>query len=357
MMAGFFRPHKGGTERFIEDISLFLSDKCEVTILTTNTENAPPQQWLGGVEVMRLPAITLFSQTYPLIVPTPSFFYLMGHIVKKKYDVIVTHTRFFQTTFLGYLLSLLLGIPLLHVEHGSSHIIYKSKGLERIAHLTDHVWGYLLLQRACKVATVSSASSEFLGHLGTKKEIEIIPNFVDTNIFYKKKRSAQLTVTYVGRIVEQKGIADILAVWGEIKKKFDARLLIVGEGEERKRLEGVADDVFFLGEKDTEEVAEILAMTDVFVNSSHAEGLPSSVLEACACGLPVVATDVGGTRDVIEDKFLVPPYNREMLLEKILLLLGDEEKREKAGERNKRTVCEKFSLEVVGEKFRRFIGI
>jgi glycosyltransferase involved in cell wall biosynthesis len=357
MTSGFFRPHRGGTERYIEELSDFLSCDYAITILSTNTEGVVPQEHAGTVEVIRLPVVPLFSGTYPFILPTPSFFSLMKNVLEKRYDVVVTHTRFFQTTFLGYLISIVRGIPLLHMEHGAAHITFENKAIELVAHALDHICSFFLLRRAEKVGAVSHASSEFLRHIGARGDIECIPNFVDTRIFSGKGKSERLTVIYVGRLVERKGVSDLLAIWPDVKEKYDAQLLIIGEGEARERLESLASrDVFFLGEKDASEVARVLASSDLFVNPSLSEGLPSTVLEACACGLPVVATDVGGTGDVIGREFLVSPRDRDALLRKILLLLGDERMRREVGKRNRETVEKEFCLEVVAQEFRRFIG-
>ena len=117
-------------------------------------------------------------------------------------------------------------------------------------------------------------------------------------------------------------------------RRLDARLLIVGDGPRRAELEaaakreGVAARVEFLGTQ--AEPLAWLARADVFVQSSHFEGTPTAVLEAMACGVPVVATDVGGTPEVVEHErtgLLVQPDERAFA-SAIERMLGDRELRE-----------------------------
>ncbi len=109
----------------------------------------------------------------------------------------------------------------------------------------------------------------------------------------------------VAALTSQKGHPTLLRAFAALKQqRGDALLLIVGAGQERPALEalanqlGVSDSVRFLGKRD--DVAEILAISDVFVLASHAEGMPISILEALCAGLPVVASDVGGVSDLVK---------------------------------------------------------
>jgi glycosyltransferase involved in cell wall biosynthesis len=113
----------------------------------------------------------------------------------------------------------------------------------------------------------------------------------------------------------------------------------------------VEDLVFFLGFRD--DVPRILASLDLFVLSSHLEGLGSSIMDAMASRLPVVATRTGGIPEVVVDGetgLLVPPRDPAALAEGILRLYRDRELAKKLGQRGYEVVCEKFSAEAMAER-------
>ncbi|HEX5603231.1 MAG TPA: glycosyltransferase family 4 protein [Pyrinomonadaceae bacterium] len=132
----------------------------------------------------------------------------------------------------------------------------------------------------------------------------------------------------------------------------DAAFLLAGEGELSDSLRGLAeelgisDSTFFLGR--CEKVAELLAVSEICVLSSKAEGFSNSILEYMAAGRPVVVTEVGGAREVVaegETGYLVPSGDDAMMAERLIALLGDSERARAMGAKGKRVVESKFSCE------------
>ena len=130
----------------------------------------------------------------------------------------------------------------------------------------------------------------------------------------------------------------------------DAAFLLAGEGELSDSLRGLAgelginDSTFFLGR--CERVAELLAVSEICVLSSKAEGFSNSILEYMAAGRPVVVTDVGGAREVVaegETGYLAPSGDDAMMAERLIALLQDPERARALGAKGKRVVEEKFS--------------
>ena len=128
--------------------------------------------------------------------------------------------------------------------------------------------------------------------------------------------------------------------------------LVAGEGEELAVLQeealnlGIQENVKFLGFR--EDVPSLLRAMDVFLLPSLSEGLPLSVLEALALQKPVVASDVGGIPEVVEDGitgYLVPPKNPQALADKILLLLRNPQLAAEFGKEGRKSVEQAFSLE------------
>jgi glycosyltransferase involved in cell wall biosynthesis len=176
------------------------------------------------------------------------------------------------------------------------------------------------------------------------KLIKVIRNGVDLDRFVAVRADrqerfpdlppqSQLIAVVANMNVETKGHTDLIRAAAEVSREFHgAKFLLVGDGVERSLLEaltqqlGLSDTVLFLGRR--KDVPSLLACCDLFVLPSWAEGLPNSVLEAMAAGLPVVSTRVGGTAEIIEDGvdgLLVAPKDPHALAQAIMRILKDRE--------------------------------
>ena len=166
-------------------------------------------------------------------------------------------------------------------------------------------------------------------------------------------------VGIVGRLVPIKDVATMLAAMAELPA---AHLAVVGDGEDRPALEarardlGIADRVHFTGW--AKDVAETLSDLDVVVLTSRNEGTPVSLIEAQCAGRPVVATDVGGVRHVVEEGvggYLVPPGDAAALAERVAKLLADPGLRADMGARGRASVGRRFGkdalLEGIGDLY------
>ncbi len=177
------------------------------------------------------------------------------------------------------------------------------------------------LQAAARVFSVSDSLRRLAIELGTAPEkTEVVGNGIDTERFQPVPRaaararfglpeSARVLIS-VGGLVERKGMHRVIEVLPALLKHHpDLHYLIVGgaspEGDNRAELTaqvarlGLADHVHFLGALPTDELKWPLSASDVFVLATRNEGWANVFLEAMACGLPVVATDVGGNAEVV----------------------------------------------------------
>ena len=144
-----------------------------------------------------------------------------------------------------------------------------------------------------------------------------------------------------------------------LKDINQAKFVIVGGGEQRKYLETLAkslsilDSIVFVGFIPHETISQYLASSDVYVSTSLSDGTPSSLLEAMACGLAPVVTDIAANRSWIKDGengFLVPVKDHEMLADRITLLLKNDDIRNRFGEMNIKIVKEKAEHSVQLQK-------
>lgn len=178
-------------------------------------------------------------------------------------------------------------------------------------------------------------------------------------------------VSYVGRIIERKGVDFLIDAWKEVIEKYNnACLLLVGpydyssKGSTRTdpmlhklklKLEkyNLHNNVIFTGQVDN--VSDYLKISDVFVFASQAEGLPSAPIEAMASGIPPVVLDIKDIMsDIIdtgEDGIIVPTKNPGLFASSIIDLLKDSEHATNLGEMARKKICNNFSIKVVGEYY------
>ncbi|MGB0653442.1 MAG: glycosyltransferase [Thermoplasmatota archaeon] len=183
------------------------------------------------------------------------------------------------------------------------------------------------LEAAAHIITVSERNRRILiDRLGVAPEkVTRIPNGFDPRLF-KPAPAAGLgtarSILAVGNLVPIKGCDDLLDAFALLAARDPAaRLVWIGDGPLRPHLDrriqsmGLAGRISMLGRLSHEEVAKWMVRADLFVLASHDEGNPTVVAEALGCGMPVVATDVGGVREVVEPRsgVLVPPQRPDLL--------------------------------------------
>lgn len=205
------------------------------------------------------------------------------------------------------------------------------------------------------VATTKEICDGFIQSGGIAPEkISILPHGIDTNKYPQSNESRrrdlkishgiepeQKVLLFCARVVKDKGVDTLQDVWRILHKQFpDALLFVVGGGlnnllDELRTLSAELDNsIKVIGEVDAPQ--EFYQMADVYIFPSRHEGLPTSLLEAMASGLPAVTSDIGGCEDVIQNDvngYRVYSEDAAAFAEKISLLFGDDERRKIFGER------------------------
>ena len=187
------------------------------------------------------------------------------------------------------------------------------------------------------------------------------------------EKPARFEVLTVGRLIERKGHAVLIEAMAQLAEKRDAVVLtIIGEGQERLRLEtliddlGLTDRVRLMGRVSDEELERAYACCDLFVlpsvvdSAGDTEGLGMVLLEAMRYEKPVIASDLGGMTDIVEDEetgLLVPPSNPKSLAEAIERLIDDPNLGARLGREGRRTNAGRFAWErVVTAYLRLYAG-
>lgn len=221
-------------------------------------------------------------------------------------------------------------------------------------------WIFAQIERiAAKVTTKIICVSEHDKRLALKfkvappEKLIVIHNGIDMNLFkdIEKKRiyDDKLVVTFIGRLAPQKNLFLLIDAAEDIN---NAEFWIVGDGELREKIrkyihkKNLESKVILYGER--YDIPNILSQSDIFVLPSSWEGLPLTIIEAMMAGLPVVASNVGGVSELIDDGvtgFLIPPGDSVKFAEAIKKLIADENLRKKMGEVGREKAMREFNLE------------
>jgi glycosyltransferase involved in cell wall biosynthesis len=259
-----------------------------------------------------------------------------------------------------------LGIPHVCTIHGSDINVFPYQN--KIALLLTK---YSL--RGCDhVIGVSSKTSERAHSIANgAAKISIIYNGADSELFRPLQKEAtreklglareKKILLYVGNILRLKGVHTLIEAFAALLKDYkrnDMLLLLIGEGSERRGIEHVVkalkieNEVLLLGEKPHDEIPLWVNSADVFVLPSLSEGFPLVIPEAMMCGVPVVATDVGGVPEAVIDGrtgLLVRP-NDAFSLEKAIRAYLDNEQFTRRITENARRMAENFTWAINAEK-------
>jgi glycosyltransferase involved in cell wall biosynthesis len=192
-------------------------------------------------------------------------------------------------------------------------------------------------------------------------EIYVIPNGIDLEeyngeIINQEKKPCEKNILFVGSLYSVKGVQYLIMAMNLVLDKVpEAKLILVGDGEEREMLEALSIQldiqkcVQFVGKVPHKKVQTLMLRADIFVLPSLSEGFPNVILEAFACGLPIVASRVGGIPDIIindTNGYLVEAKDIGDLAKKIILLLHDDALRKKISNNNRQFV-KKYTWENV----------
>lgn len=155
---------------------------------------------------------------------------------------------------------------------------------------------------------------ETYAYFDINREIEVIPNFIDLERFKRQKKEhfklaicpqGEKLLVHTSNFRKVKRVEDVIKVFYEVRKEIPAKLLLVGDGPERDRMErlcrelGTCDDVRFLGK--LEAVEEVLSVADLFLMPSEKESFGLAALEAMACEVPILTSNVGGIPELNVD--------------------------------------------------------
>lgn len=367
---------EGDTEpRFILDYAKVMTKYYDVTVLVPATPGAAEQENMEGVNVIRFHYFPLHrweTLCYPgAIIPrikekktrlflVPFLLFSMKNNFRKyskQVDLVHAHWLIPQ----GVVQSGIKETPYFVTGHGGDVSSLNFSFIKRMK--------AKCLSNAIMTVGVSEYICQKMKEINPQINPQIISMGCDLTKFSPDKRDenyfghSNKNILFVGRLAEKKGVTYLI----EAMKNVDAKLYIVGkgplEGALRKQAEVLGDKIVFLGAKSHEELPTIYASADIFVAPSvvaadgDREGLPVTMMEAMASGLPVVSGISGGTEDIIDDGvngFIVDAKDILELADKINQIVKNDDLAEKMRVEARKT-SGKYSYQSIGEEYNKLI--
>ncbi|MBS7659942.1 glycosyltransferase [Candidatus Bathyarchaeota archaeon] len=367
----------GGPVQVAYQISRQLAKKGhEVIVYTSDAKDFAtrltsinPCKELDGFKVYYLRNISMLSVKYFKFFITPDLYQVAKREIK-TFDIIHLHEyRTFQNIVI-YRFAKKYGVPYVLQAHGSLPRIGSWRKLKWVY---DTLYGYKLLRSAAKVIAVTSFEAEQYRNFGIPVDkIAIIPNGINLAEYanlppqgcFKRKYNIpeeKRVILYLGRLHRVKGVDILLKAYAylrnKVKKANDTVLVIVGPDDgfftEAKYLAsalGISNAVLFTGSLYGRSKLEALVDAEFLVIPSRYETFPYVLLEAYACGKPVIAANVGGLSSLVIEGVtgtLFETGNFKQLADKMFQLLNDEYLIKEMGAKAIRLVKEKYSIEKI----------
>lgn len=327
----------------------------------------PPFRWRAGIPRLAFERVTVPS--YPLF-REPQYLLALATTITRvaeaeRLDIVHAHYAVPHATA-AYLSDQMLASAAspLHPRtvttlHGTDITLVGSDPsyARVVAFSIEHSHGVTAVSRSLKADTIAA--------LGVRREIRVIPNFLDCST-YRRRFDQQLRarlcpsatcdslIVHMSNFRPVKRVDVVLEVFRRIRRRLRARLVLIGDGPTRSAVAQLAtehdlsDEVVFLGEQ--QDPVPWLSVADVFLLPSAQESFGLAALEAMACEMPVVASNVGGLPEIVENGatgFVCPPDAIDQMAERAIELLTDNERRVAMGRAGAEMVRTRYCTDLI----------
>lgn len=356
----------GGPARVVYDISKELVKRGhEVTVYTTDVLNKSSRYkfesnpiWLDGIEVYYYGNVSNHFAANCGITCAPEMLLAFKNNLK-NFDVVHCHEyRAFEAVLLHHYAKKY-KVPYILQAHGAALPMFQK---QKLKNMFDFCFGFNLLNDASKLIALTKVEAEQYHTMGVNEnKIEVVPNGIDLvgynnlpekGAFRTKYgiKSNQRIVLYLGRIHKIKGINLLVEAFSELTSRMgEIKLVIAGPDSGflstlKAQIDdlNIEDNVLFTGPLYDTDKLEAYVDADVYVLPSLYEAFSVTVLEACACGTPVIVTDRCGISDTITKVGYVVEFDKEQLQNALFEILSDEGLRRRCGDEGKNLVRKTF---------------
>lgn len=374
MISRSYHPDYGGAEVFVKEIAeRSAQDGHIVLVLTHAIKGSPRTEVFNGVKIIRVSHPISIEKSTSSHLPSimfifPAILQAMRVVIKENISVIHCHGS--MSSLCGYIIKKLFKKKLVITVQGGDIGDYPESTGGFCGVLKPVIRTYLGAADA-----ITCVSTHLVGVAINKfgaKNIKLIPNGVDMSMFkstddketFKKNLNIEekRIIISVSRLTPKNGIDYLIRAFPEILARFsDTRLILLGGGkqeEEIKKLKrelGVQDKITLIDHVPHAEIKKYLSIADVFIRPSLDEGFGIAFIEAMACGIPVIGTNVGGIPDIIknnENGIIIEPRNEKQIINSILNLLNNKDLAEKLSAKGHEYVKKQFNWDNIYKKMK-----
>lgn len=318
---------------------------CDVTVYTFKNGGELTHEFRDGYKIVRFrPIVKIIGN--PI---NPSLLFKLIH-TRTDFDIIHAHSHLFYSTNLCSLVRKIGSVPLVITTHG----LIGQTAPYWFSNLYLKSMGKFTLNCADRIISYTTVEKKTLIKLGIdKKKIKVIPNGVDTNLFLpiEKQETELIRILWIGRFVPGKGVEYLIDAFNTLIKDFpNVKLNMIGKGPLKKNIEQKIQDLDLRGSINIKEfvpntdLPETYQNSEVFVLPSLNEGVPRTILEAMACGVPVVCTELPQLVKIVKGcGFVVPLRDSHAIAESIINIISNRELAHEFGETGRAKVVEKYS--------------
>ena len=339
----------------------------EVVLITSRYKGLPKRETIDGAEVIRIPAIRRYkdycSQWELVIFGLVAVVYTLGYTFRHKVDFVQAYFAV-PAGWVAWVIKLVRGIPY-GVYFGGSDI--PGANPSRYGRIYPILTPILkTIWREAEFRTVCSNELARLGQISDKdSEFLVIPNGVEVERFkpLNRERNSKVRILFIGRLIPRKGFQRVVSALPKVKTlaKAPFEIEVVGTGTHREELDeiatklGVSDLIRYVGTVPYESLEKSYQYSDIFVLTSLSEGMPSVILEAMGCGLPIIASDVGGNNELVKEGkngYLVDGDNIDKLAKNLAELINNASLRREMGELS-REMALKYGWKNIMDKYNK----
>ncbi|NVP18025.1 glycosyltransferase family 4 protein [Candidatus Gracilibacteria bacterium] len=346
----YFPPHKGGVETVGQDIGINWKKSDLGGFLNVITSFEQEDNLEKNEKIIFENEIIGYKKDYIINLVIPSFEiinnfpiykfwdkktrfifkYLKLYLQENKNIRVITHTRFFLPSLFGGIFARKNNLKWIHIEHGSDYVKLSSKLKTRLSIIYDKIFGKWIFKKADNILAISEACKNFINKEFIDRDVNVFYRGLDIPEIIKEKEDLKekldIKLVFIGRLVSLKGVDYLIESYKELNIKNE--LIIIGDGEEKQNLEKLSKgfNVKFLGFKNREFIIDYLSKKNcIVINPSYSEGMPTTVIEGLLSKNIVIASDVGGTKEISinSDLLLFEAGNKKQLKQKIVFSIDN----------------------------------
>ena len=305
------------------------------------------------VEILVVPSFEIINNFPVYKIWDKKFKLIKEYLKEKNIDVVITHTRFFLTSFVWWKFAKRNKIKWVHIEHGSDYVKLSSSLKNLISKIYDKTIWKRIFKSANILIWISNACKDFIQKEFVKRDVEVIYGWIELQEIDNKKEW-ELKLAFIWRLVKLKWVEDLLKSYKNLN--INIWLDIIWNWDELSNLEkyifkNKLNNVNFLWFKDKKFIVNYLSKNKIIlISPSYQEWLPTSVLEGLFYNNVVVASNVWWTSEISnkDDLILFEAWDIKQLTEKIKVAIKNYDK---LVWKSKKTILEKFSWDKNIEKY------